>query len=318
MICALQINPIETLHYESDTSILIAEALQRRGCKIFYYTPHHLFLENSEVKAKGRYITLNYKEDNFFTYESEVTTVSLNSCNLVLLRQDPPFDMNYITNTYLLELLDKKVLVINNPTRIRNWPEKLSIFKFPGLFPPSIVSCDSSEIQNFYNHHKDILFKPLYGSGGNGVCKIESPQHFDSTLKEYLKKFHYIMAQKFFPQIQHGDKRVLLIDGEILGYIKRIPASNSYLANLVAGATAVATELTAKEKEITHQVGRRLKADDIFFAGVDLINQHLIEINVTSPTACKAYNKIYNTHCEDFIAEKILGIIKTRFSNFPT
>jgi glutathione synthase len=309
MICALQINPIEHLKYRSDTSILIGEALHKRGCKIFYYIPDQLFLENGKIQAKGRYIKFNYTEDNFFSYDSELTTINLNLCNIVLLRQDPPFDMDYITNTYLLELLDKKVLVFNNPAGIRNWPEKLSVFKFKEFAPPTIMSGNANPIKEFYDNHKNIILKPLYENGGHGVCKIESSQHFHKILPQYLKKYHYIIAQQFLPEIKDGDKRVLLIDGEILGAIRRIPAPNSYLANLSAGASAAATTLTERETNIALAVAKELKKDGIFFAGIDLIGQQLIEINVTSPTGCKAYNEIYETNCEEIIAEKILHIV---------
>jgi len=172
------------------------------------------------------------------------------------------------------------------------------------------MSGKAKTIKEFYHNHKNIILKPLYENGGSGVCKIESNQHFNEILPQYLKKYHYIIAQQFLPEIKDGDKRVLLIDGEILGAIRRIPAPNSYLANLSAGASAAATTLTKREKEIALTVAKTLKRDGIFFAGIDLIDQQLIEINVTSPTGCKAYNEVYRTNCEEIIADKIYARLR--------
>ena len=312
MICALQIDPIEILKYQSDTSILIANALQKLGFKIFCYTPNQLYIENATIKAKGHYIKLFDNPDNFYKFDSFESTLALDNCKLVMVRQDPPFDMNYITNTYLLELLNQKVLVINNPRSIRNWPEKLSVFKFQEFIPPTHVSSNIDKISEFFSRHKNIIVKPIYGSGGANVCKIENAAHFNQIIPNYIAQYNHIIVQKFFPEIVEGDKRVLIVDGEILGAIGRVPPEGGYLANLAAGGTAIKTTLTEREQEISQTVATALKKDDIFFAGIDLINQHLIEINVTSPTGCKAYNALYNKNCENIIVKHIIDKIHNR------
>jgi glutathione synthase len=306
MIVALQIDPISLLNYESDTSILLGLELQARGFEIYTYMPHQLSLINGKLIAHGRFIKLNAHSDKFYQVMRE-ESLELAKVKLVLMRQDPPFNMDYITATYLLDLIKDKVLVVNNPTAVRNNIEKLIVYRLPQYLPPSIISQNIEELTSFWRKHKDVIIKPLYGHGGNFIKHIKEKDDFLGAALEALEKHKHIVVQKFLPAIMQGDTRVAMVNGKVLQAMRRVPADGKIESNLAAGGKAIAHELTVKEKEICNAVGALLKQENIFFAGVDLIEEHLIEINITSPTGLLALNHIYGDSYETKVIDALLA-----------
>ena len=303
-IVGLQIDPIESLNFETDSSILLAQELEIRGFKIFYYTPINLFIKNSKPHALGKYVSLTGSTP--YEFKSPELELNLEDCTIVLLRQDPPFNMTYITTTHILELLPRTTTVVNNPKSVRNLPEKLSVTKFLEFTPNTLITQSLDQLQRFYEENKSFILKPLYGHGGNEVIKISNREQLNTMGSAHLNKHGYVVAQEFLPEVVNGDKRVFLVDGLVLGGFARIPKSGSILANMAAGGSVTKTTLTAKEIEISEKVASFLKANDIFIAGIDLIAERLIEINVTSPTGLKAFNKLYEKNIESEIIDKLL------------
>lgn len=302
----LQIDPIESLKFETDTSILLATALEEKDFEVFYYTPKDLYLKDMRPHALGRYIRL--VGESTFVFKSNLVEVDLSKCSLILLRQDPPFDMSYITTTHILELLPATTKIVNNPNSVRNLPEKLSVAIFPEFTPRTVITQNFRELKSFFEDQKVIVLKPLYGHGGNEVIKISSVPELENFGNLYINKHGYVVAQEFLPEVTNGDKRVFIIDGEVLGCYKRMPKPGSILANTAAGGSVEKTTLTPKEMEISQVVAKYLKAHDILIAGIDLIAEHLIEINITSPTGFKTFNRLYNQKIENKIIDKILKI----------
>lgn len=300
----LQIDPIETLNFETDTSILLARELESRGFDIFYYTPKDLYIYSAEPYASGKYIT--FAGEKPYEFKSSSINLSLEECSIILLRQDPPFNMSYITTTHILELLPKTTCVINNPSGVRNLPEKLSVTNFPEFTPKTLITQSFEQLKSFFEEQKIIVLKALYGHGGNEVVKISSAAELENLGNIYISSHGYVVAQEFLPEVTKGDKRVFIVDGEVLGAFSRIPKSGSILANMAAGGSIAKTELTEKELEISEAVAQFLKAHDIFMAGIDLISEQLIEINITSPTGFKAFNKLYDQKIETKIIDELL------------
>jgi glutathione synthase len=255
------------------------------------------------VNAKGNFFTLNPNKTKFFSFK-KITKINLNSMDVVLVRQDPPFNMNYITATYLLEKLSDKVLVINNPKHIRNYPEKLSMFDFDEIIPPTLVSGNLQEILQF---NKISIIKPLYGNGGEGIEKIDSNKARNKKLvNNLLKKYKLpIIVQKFIKEISLGDRRIILIDGEYVGSVACIPAKNSIKANFHAGGSAKKTNLVFRDKKICNLLKPFLKKKGLFFVGIDTIGNYLTEINVTSPTGIQEINQLNNIKIEELFWNKI-------------
>ena len=303
---AIQMDPWSTINPKGDSTYSLALEAQKRGNKLFCYSPNNLSLENNKVNAKGNFFTLNPNKTKFFSFK-KITKINLNSMDVVLVRQDPPFNMNYITATYLLEKLSDKVLVINNPKHIRDYPEKLSMFDFEKIIPPTLVSGNLQEILQFNKKNKISIIKPLYGNGGEGIEKIDSNKARSKKLvNNLLKKYKLpIIVQKFIKEISLGDRRIILIDGEYVGSVARIPAKNSIKANFHAGGSAKKTNLVFRDKKICNLLKPFLKKKGLFFVGIDTIGNYLTEINVTSPTGIQEINQLNNIKIEELFWNKI-------------
>ena len=286
-IIAIQGNDPSKLKPTTDTSIFLANEIQNRKYKIFYYDPKNLSILNSQVIAKGFFIKFNYENNNFFKILKK-KTLDLTKCKFILIRQDPPFNLEYISTTYILDRIKNKVKIINNPTSIRNISEKLYSAKYQRFMPSTIFTKDLNEIKSFIRKHKKIILKPIHSFSGNDIHLLNK---FDlKFFNKFIKKHDYIMCQKFLPKISKGDKRVFIINGKICGVISRVPKKGSFLSNMSKGAKPINTKLTNIENKISKLIARDLKKEDIFFAGIDFIDQKLNgDINVTSPTGLKSY-----------------------------
>ncbi len=286
-IVAIQGNNPLSLNPKTDTSVFLANEIQKKKYKIFYYEPKSLSIVNSKVIADGFFIKFNYKKKKFFEIIKK-QKLNLIKCKFILIRQDPPFNLEYITTTYILDTIKKNVEIINNPTSIRNISEKLYSVKYKKIMPSTIFSQNIKEIKNFFKAHSKVIIKPIHSYSGNDIHMLKK---FDSkTVKKLIKKHNFIICQKYLPKIKKGDKRIFLINGKIMGAISRIPKKGSFLSNMSKGAKPVNTKLTRKEREISKMIAKDLKKEKIFFAGIDLIDQRLNgDINVTSPTGLKTF-----------------------------
>ena len=284
-IIAIQGNHPSSLNPLTDTSIFLAHEIQNKKYKIFYYEPKNLSILNSKVIAKGFFIRFNYKQKKFFKILKK-QTLELVKCKFILIRQDPPFNLEYISTTFILDNLKNKVKVINNPTSIRNVSEKLYSAKYQKFMPNTIFTQDLDEIKNFINKHKQIIIKPIHSFSGNDIHLLKS---FNSKLiNNFIRKHDHIMCQKFLPRISKGDKRVFIINGNVCGAISRVPKKGSFLSNMSKGAKPINIKLTNMENKISKLIAKDLKKENIFFAGIDFIDQKLNgDINVTSPTGLK-------------------------------
>ena len=286
-IVAIQGNPPSTLKPQTDTSIFLANEVQNKGFKIFYYYPKDLSILKSKVVARGFFINFNYTNRKFFKVFKK-QNLDLSKCSFILIRQDPPYNLEYISTTYILENIKDKVKIINNPASIRNVSEKLYSTKYKKFMPPTIFTQNLIEIKNFLKIYKKIIIKPIHSFGGNDIYLIS---RFNINLiKKLIKKHGHIMCQKYLSKIIKGDKRVFLINGKICGAISRIPKKGSFLSNMSKGAKPVISKLTKLELKISKIVAKDLKKKKIFFAGIDFIDQKLNgDINVTSPTGLKTF-----------------------------
>ena len=286
-ILAIQGNHPSTLNPKTDTSIFLAKEAQKKDYKIFYYDPKNLSVINSKVEALGFFIKFDYKRKSFFKILNK-QKLDLLKCKFILIRQDPPFNMEYISATHILDTIKDKVKIINNPTSIRNVSEKLYSIKYQKYMPTTLFSQNINEINNFFRKNKKVILKPVNSFSGNNIYLLSK---FNLKLiKKIIKKHDYVMCQKFLPRISKGDKRVFIINGKVFGAISRVPKKGSFLSNLSKGATPTNTKLTTKEKKISKLIAHDLKKDNIFFAGIDFIDQKLNgDINVTSPTGLKTF-----------------------------
>jgi glutathione synthase len=275
----LKLNPI------TDTSIFLAHEIQNKNYKIFYYDPKDLSIINSKVIAAGYFIEFNYKNKEFFKILKK-QKLDLTKCKFILIRQDPPFNLEYISATYILDSIKNKVQILNNPTSIRNVSEKLYSVKFQKYMPNTIFTQNIDEIKNFFKKHKKVILKPIHSYSGNDIHLLTS---FNLKLiKKFIKQHDHIMCQKFIPKISEGDKRVFLINGKVCGAISRVPKKGSFLSNMSKGAKPINIKLTKIENKISKLIAKDLKKQNIFFAGIDFIDQKLNgDINVTSPTGLK-------------------------------
>jgi len=287
-IVAIQGNHPKKLNSISDTTIFLANEVQNKKYKIFYYEPKNLSIINDKVIAKGFFIKFNYSNKKIFKI-LKFQKLNLLNCKFILIRQDPPFNLEYISTTYILDKIKDKVKIINNPTAIRNISEKLYSSFFLKYMPKTIFSKDLKEIKTFYKANKKIIIKPIHSFGGNDIHLIKGPFKNKLIIK-FIKKHGHIMCQKFIPNIKYGDKRVFLINGKICGAISRIPKKGSFLSNMSKGAKPTLTKLTKIENKISNIVAKDLKKENIYFVGIDFIDQKLNgDINVTSPTGLKTY-----------------------------
>jgi glutathione synthase len=292
-IVAIQGNYPSKLNPKSDTSIFLAVEAQNRNCKIFYYEPKNLSIINDKVSAKGYYIEFNYSNKSFFKIISR-TTLDLSKSKYLLVRQNPPFNLEYISTTYILDKIKDKVKIVNNPTSIRNLSEKLYSTAFQKYMPDTIFTKDITEIKKFFKKNKKIILKPIHSFGGNDIHLIEKKINI-KLISSFIKKHGHIMCQKFLPKIKFGDKRVFLINGKICGAISRVPKKGSFLSNMSKGAIPIATKLSKIEIKISNLIAKDLKKNDVYFSGIDFIDQKLNgDINVTSPTGLKTFYDLTN------------------------
>ncbi len=285
-IIAIQGNHPSKLNLKTDTSIFLANEIQKKY-KIFYYDPKNLSIVNSKVIAKGFFVKFDYNKKKFFKI-LRAQKLNLAKCKFILIRQDPPFNLEYISTTYMLEFISKKVKIVNDPTSIRNISEKLYSVKYQRFMPPTIFTQNIQEIKKFFQSYKKVILKPIHSFGGRDIHLLNK---FNSRfINKFIKKYNHIMCQKYLPKIKFGDKRVFLINGKIRGAISRIPKEGSFLSNLSRGASAISVKLTKKENKISTIIAKDLKKSKIFFAGIDFIDQKINgDINITSPTGLKTY-----------------------------
>ena len=304
---AIQMDPIESIDIDADSTFVIALEAQRRGHRLFYYQPRHLALRHDRLVAYGWDLTLERRKGAHFALGAP-RTVALAEFDVVLLRQDPPFDLAYITTTHLLEHLPSRVLVCNDPVQVRNAPEKLLVTHFPTLMPPTLITAQRAEIEAFRAEHRDIIIKPLFGCGGSGVFHL-APD--DENLSSILELFatlvprEPLMIQKYLPAIRQGDKRIILVEGEPVGAVSRMPQSGEARANFHSGGQAARTGLTDRERDICATIGPYLRRNGLLFTGIDVIGDFLTEINVTSPTGIQQINRLENTQVEAKVLDAI-------------
>ena len=286
-IVAIQGNHPTNLNPLTDTTIFLANEIQKKNYKIFYYEPKNLSIINSKVLANGFFIKFKYKKKSFFKILKS-KKLDLSKCKFVLIRQDPPFNLEYISSTFILDTIKNNVKIINDPTSIRNISEKLYSTNFQKFMPKTIFTQDIHEIRSFFNRNKKIVIKPIHSFSGNDIHLIKI---FKSKfISKFIKKHGYVMCQKFLPKIKNGDKRVFIINGKVCGAISRVPKKGSFLSNMSKGAKPMNINLTKNEKKISNIVGKDLKKKNIFFAGIDFIDQKINgDINVTSPTGLKTF-----------------------------
>ena len=290
---AVQMDPIERIKIAGDSTFALLLAAQSRGHKLLYYTPDSLTLDGSRVLAQARPLEVRDMQGEHATL-GEASRVDLGEVDVVLLRQDPPFDLAYVTTTHLLERIHPKTLVVNNPRAVRDAPEKLFVMDFPELMPPTLISRDRAAIEAFRALHGEVVMKPLYGAGGAAVFKVGvRDPNFGSLFDLFSVTFREPwVIQKFLPAVSAGDKRIILVDGIAMGAVNRVPVGDDIRSNMVRGGSAKETELTAREKEICARIGPELKRRGLIFVGIDVIDGNLTEINVTSPTGLRAIKRL--------------------------
>ncbi|HVY00532.1 MAG TPA: glutathione synthase [Pseudorhodoplanes sp.] len=290
---AVQMDPIERINIRGDSTFALLLEAQRRGHAVSYYTPDRLAQRGKQVFASVQPLTVrDVSGDHYRLGDSR--RVELTSFDVILLRQDPPFDLAYITTTHLLERVQHKTLVVNDPAHVRNAPEKIFVMEFPELMPPTLITRDLSEIKAFRAEYGDIVMKPLYGHGGGAVFRLTRDDlNFGSLYDLFAASLReQWMVQTFLPAVKDGDKRIILVDGEFAGAVNRVPAPDDLRSNMVRGGAAQATELTAREREICARIGPALRERGLLFVGIDVIGGYLTEINVTSPTGIRAVKNL--------------------------
>ncbi|AWZ02687.1 glutathione synthetase [Rhodobiaceae bacterium] len=282
---AIQMDPVDAIDINGDSTFAMALEAQARGYSLSFYEPRHLSMRDGRVYAKTKPITLRREVGNHVDIGEE-RVVDLADTDVVLMRQDPPFDMSYITATHLLEKVHGQTLVVNDPAHVRNAPEKIFVTEFDGVMPPTLITSDEAEIKAFRDDYKDIIVKPLYGNGGAGVFRLQpGDQNLNSLLELFTDLYREpLIVQQYLPDVRKGDKRIILVDGKPVGALNRVPAEGESRSNMHVGGRPEKSELTKREQEICEQIGPELKARGLIFVGIDVIGDYLTEINVTSPT----------------------------------
>ncbi|GGL51515.1 glutathione synthase [Wenxinia marina] len=306
---AIQMDPIGPINIDADSTFRLAEEAQARGHSLFYYTPDRLAFREGRVTGRGWPLTVRrVKGDHFETGPEEERDLS--TFDVLWLRQDPPFDMSYITTTHLLDLIHPQTLVVNDPFWVRNYPEKLLVLRFPDLTPPTVVARDLRTLREFRDTHGDIILKPLYGNGGAGVFKLHAEDGNLASLWEMFAQISRepLIAQKFLPDVSKGDKRVILVDGEPVGAINRVPQKGETRSNMHVGGRAEKATLTDRDREICAAIGPLLREKGQIFVGIDVIGDWLTEINVTSPTGIQELERFDGTN----VAARIWEAIEAR------
>lgn len=290
---AIQMDPVANIDIRVDSSFALGLEAQRRGYSLWCYTPDKLSLFEGEVLATGHSLNLNDKIGNHFD-SGTMEQRTLTDFDVILMRQDPPFDMAYITSTHILEMLPASTMVVNNPAEVRNAPEKILVNLYPELMPATLISRNPTAIADFRKRHKDIIVKPLFGNGGAGVFRLmPEDQNLNSLLEMFFSQSNEpLMVQSYIPAVRKGDKRVILIDGEPVGAVNRIPKEGEARSNFHVGGTAGATKLTARDMEICATISQELRRRGLLFVGIDIIGDYLTEINVTSPTGIREIDNL--------------------------
>jgi len=290
---AIQMDPVASIDIAGDSTFALGLEAQSRGHDLWYYTPDKLSFDEGKITARGQSLQLFDNRDAFFK-TGAIETRALDEFDVILMRQDPPFDMAYITTTHILERLPASTMVVNNPAEVRNAPEKLLVTDYPDLLPATLISRDSDVIHAFRAKHKDIIVKPLFGNGGAGVFRIQpNDQNLNSLLEMFFcNRGEPVMVQAYIPAVRDGDKRVVLVNGEPVGAVNRIPNDGEARSNFHVGGTAAAAQLTARDKHICATIGPELKRRGLLFVGIDIIGDYLTEINVTSPTGIREIQRL--------------------------
>ncbi|TAK46754.1 MAG: glutathione synthase [Xanthobacteraceae bacterium] len=303
---AVQMDPIDRINIRGDSTFALMLEAQKRGHALAYYTPDRLVLRGAEVTATVQSLAVRDEAGRHFTL-GEARHANLAEFDVVLLRQDPPFDLAYITTTHLLERLSPRTLVVNDPAHVRNAPEKMFVMEFADLMPPTLITRDLDAIKAFRAEHGDVVMKPLYGHGGASVFRVTREDlNFGSLYDLFATTFREPwVVQRFLPEVKNGDKRIILVDGEFAGAVNRVPAADDLRSNMVRGGAATATELTAREREICAKLGPALRARGLLFVGIDVIDGYLTEINVTSPTGIRAVERVGGPDIAGLIWDKI-------------
>ena len=303
---AIQMDPLESINIKSDSTYILALEAQKRGYSLFHYLPENLIYENGRVSALGNAFKL-FSNKKIFFKKSKIQKIFLDDYDVVLVRQDPPFNMSYITATYLLEMVSEKTLILNDPKSIRDNPEKLSMFNFKNIIPPTLISKNIEQCFNFQKKYKKTIIKPLYGNGGEGISKLEGTNDLlkRKILKLISRYKQPIVIQKYLKEIKEGDRRIILIDGEYVGSVARIPKKGSVTANFHTGGSAKKVGLVRRDKKICSILKPFLKKKKLFFTGIDVIGNYLTEINVTSPTGIQEINKLNRVKLEEFFWDRV-------------
>ena len=303
---AIQMDPIAPINIDADSTFRIAEEAQKRGHSLFYYTPDRLAYQEGRITARGWPLEVRRVKGDHFSLGEE-QEVDLSTFDVVWLRQDPPFDMGYITTTHLLDRIHPKTLVVNDPFWVRNYPEKLLVLEFPDLTPPTAIARDLPTLRAFREKHGDIILKPLYGNGGAGVFKLTSGDGNLASLYEMFTGINRepLIVQKYLPAVSQGDKRVILVDGEPVGAINRVPAQGETRSNMHVGGRPEKVGLTDRDREICARIGPLLREKGQIFVGIDVIGDYLTEINVTSPTGLQELQRFDGTNVAGLIWDAI-------------
>ena len=304
---AFQMDPMESIDIAGDSSFALALEAQERGHKLFHYEPKNLSLSQLKPVAKLRSLTVQNITGNHFSLGEQRIADLKTDIDVILMRQDPPFDMSYITATHILEHVHPHTLVINNPTNVRNTPEKLFVTHFENVMPPTLITSDEEEIFGFRKEFKDIIVKPLFGNGGAGVFHIKPDDENLSSLIELHKTFYRepLMIQEYVPAVRQGDKRIILIDGRPVGAVNRVPAKGEARSNMHVGGKPMKCELTGRDREICEIIGPSLKEKGLLFVGIDVIGNYLTDINVTSPTGIQELSRFEDTNIASLIWDAI-------------
>ena len=308
---AIQMDPIEKIDIGGDSTFALALEAQARGHGMLYYGPRDLSFREGKVTARVKPLDVrDVKGDHFVVGEAFV--YDLSAADVVLMRQDPPFDMAYISATHILERIHPKTLVVNDPREVRNAPEKLFVTEFEDFIPPTLITSDGREIRDFRDRHNEIILKPLYGNGGVGVFRIGPGDENLGSLLEMFTQFYRepVIVQRYLPEVRKGDKRIILVDGEFAGAINRVPASGEARSNMHVGGRPEKTELTPRERDICAAIGPELKRRGLIFTGIDVIGDYMTEINVTSPTGIQEVKRFGGADIAKLVWDAIQAKVK--------
>ena len=305
---ALQMDPLEKLDLKGDSTFILGLEAIKRGFELYFYSPSDLIYKNNNVYAKAKILDLAFENGREKFNYGKIKVLKLSSLDVILMRQDPPFNMSYITATHILEKIASQTLILNNPFHVRNAPEKIFVTEFSKFMPETLITRETDEIIKFKNKNKNIIIKPLYGNGGEGVFYIkDNDSNFNVILENFLNSSEEpFIIQSYIPEVKKGDKRIILIDGEVVGAINRIPAKNENRSNMHVGGKPIKTSLNKNDKLICRTISPYLKSKGLFFVGIDVIGNYLTEINVTSPTGIREINLLNKTNIEKIFWDKAI------------